>query len=86
MRAKGFPKRIGLGAMLEGSKLTASHNLQLHIPHAVLVILTGLFLLLGGISGPSTGIWWLSLRFTSDNSGGTTWNAGGRGVCVADQR
>ena len=68
---------VDIGAMLEGSKLTAYHNLHLHIPHGLLIVLTGLFLLLGGISGPSTGFWWLALRLVGEGQGATTWNVGG---------
>lgn len=82
--------------MLDGSQLTAYHRLPLHFGHAVLIQLTVLFLLLGGVSGPGTGYWWLSVKYGPGSGGGPvngrgifagqTWSLGGLGACVASER
>jgi len=67
--------------MLDGTALTASHNIQLHLPHALLIVLTVLFLLLGGLTGPRTGFWWLSIKY-SVGSSEMGYKVGGLGACV----
>lgn len=64
--------------MLKGSALTAKHNIHLHLPHALLILLTVLFLILGGVTGPLAGFWWLSITYDP----GRKWNVGGLGACI----
>ena len=71
--------------MLEGSALTAKHNIQLHLPHSLLIVLTVLFLILGGITGPSMGSWWLSVNLAV-NGNEEKWVLGGLGACIDDKR
>ena len=80
-----------LTQMLADSKLTSHHRLPLHLVHVFLILLTVLFLILGGVSGPETGYWWIQVTYADGvgmggSSTGGSWSLGGLGACVAGEK
>jgi hypothetical protein len=79
--------RLTTRTMLSDWSLHApSHTLALHISHALCVVLTFILLLLGGLTGPQTGYWWLVLTVSAGGqTAGEQWRVGGLGNCLAGE-
>jgi hypothetical protein len=60
---------------------------HLHAIHAFSLVLTLLFLILPGITGPATKLWWITVTYPVPGAAGDTpgvgsgWKMGGLGVC-----
>ena len=73
--------------MRRWSVLYASHHFALHTSNALCILLTSLFLLLGGITGPQTGYWWLTVTYLGLGDGvAEVWDIGGLGSCLVGEK
>jgi hypothetical protein len=64
-----------------------------HLVHVSLIVLTTLFLLLEGVSGPTTGFWWIRVTYSgvsqdgeSASAGSNSWDLGALGACQVGER
>lgn len=63
-----------------------------HLVHISLIVLTTLFLLLEGVSGPTAGYWWIRVTYSgvsdgeSSSTGSTSWDLGALGACQVGER
>jgi hypothetical protein len=64
-----------------------------HLVHVSLIVLTTLFLLLEGVSGPTTGYWWIRVTYSSvkqdevsASTGSNSWDLGALGACQVGER
>ncbi|ORY28123.1 hypothetical protein BCR39DRAFT_599108 [Naematelia encephala] len=72
---------MAISTRLRDSRPTRTRPLiAWHTLSVLLGALTALFLILSGLTGPSTEYWWLDVTVS-----GTTWNFGGLGACPAGQ-
>ena len=64
------------------SKRKPNYRLPLHLVHIAAGLLTTLFLLLEGVSGPGAGYWWIDVKY----SNGESWHLGGLGACKVGEK
>jgi hypothetical protein len=85
--------------MFEFLNIWSQPRWPLHVTHISLMVLTTLFLLLDGVSGPVSGYWWIQVTYsgssynssssegdTSGTRNGTVWDLGALGACQSGQR